>query len=498
MKLLISTAIVLIWPGVAAQSEPSLTIYNQQFAVVRDAVPVELKAGINEIAFNGMTALAEPQSVILRDPAGAAAFSVLTQSYRNDAISQEALLNRFEGKTIKFLINRGEKEQVVEGKVIRGADAAWLTAQRENYYYQRGLPSAGMGQPIIEMDGELRFGLPGQPIFPKLADDSILRPTLTWKIAAEQPVKFSAELGYVTGGFYWIADYNVIAGEKGDEVELIGWVSVTNRSGTTFRDARVRLLAGEVNRLVPKEQYATLLERGIDAASPPMKTARGPRVTEKTFDEYHLYSLPDPVTLRNGETVQVEFIRAGAIEGQRIYIYDGVQMPGDRQTYGQGGWDDPSYGTQSNHSVWVMQEFRNDEANHLGMPLPRGRIRFYRRDTQQLEFTGENLIEHTAKGELIRVYTGDSFDLAGERVRTDFRRDDARGWIEESFAIKLRNHKKESVEMRAVEHLYRSTNSEITEKSNAFVKMDAQTIEFRVQVKPDEEKSITYKVRYSR
>ena len=146
----------------------------------------------------------------------------------------------------------------------------------------------------------------------------------------------------------------------------------------------------------------------------------------------------------------------------------------------------------------VMQEFRNDEANHLGMPLPRGRIRFYRRDAQQLEFTGENLIEHTAKGELIRVYTGDSFDLAGERVRTDFRRDDARGWIEESFAIKLRNHKKEPVEMRAVEHLYRSTNSEITEKSNAFVKMDAQTIEFRVQVKPDEEKSITYKVRYSR
>jgi hypothetical protein len=292
-----------------------------------------------------MTALAEPQSVIFRDPAGKAAFSVLAQSYRHNAVSQEALLSTFEGKTIKFLVERGDKQEVVEGKVIRGADATWLATQRENYYYQRGLASAGMGQPIIEIAGELRFGLPGQPIFPRLADDSILKPTLTWKIDAEQPAKFDAELGYVTGGFHWIADYNVIAGEKGDEVELIGWVSVTNRSGTAFRDARVRLLAGEVNRLVPKEQGAmAALEV---AARAPEKTARGPRVTEKSFDEYHLYSLPDPVTLRDGETVQVEFIRAGAINGQRIYIYDGAQMPGERDFRGD-TWNDPSYGTQFN------------------------------------------------------------------------------------------------------------------------------------------------------
>ncbi len=489
---------VLIWAvGVSAQAEPALTIYNQQFAVVRNVVPIELKAGINEIAFSGMTALAEPQSVIFRDPAGAATFTVLTQSYRNDAISQEAMINLFEGKTIKFLVNRGDKVDVLEGKVIRGSDAAFLAAQRENYYYQRGLPSGGMGQPIIEIAGELRFGLPGQPVFPKLGEDSILKPTLTWKIEAEKAMKFDAELGYVTGGFHWIADYNVIAAEKGDVVEMIGWVSVTNRSGTTFRDARVRLLAGEVNRLVPKDQSG-FLGRAIMADAAPEKTARGPRVTEKAFDEYHLYSLPDPVTLRDGETVQVEFIRAGAIKGQRIYIYDGVQMPGERESYGGDVWNAPDYGTRSTKAVWVMQEFQNAEANHLGMPLPRGRIRFYRRDGPQLEFTGENLIQHTAKDELIRVYSGDAFDLAGERLRTDFRRDDARGWIEESFAIKLRNHKQEPVEIRAVEHLYRGANWEIAEKSNAFVKTDAQTIEFRVQAKPGEEKAITYKVRYSR
>ena len=488
--------LVLSVIAVGAQAEPALTIYNQQFAVVRDVVPVELKAGVNELSFNGMTALAEPQSVIFRDPAGAAAFTVLTQSYRNDAVSQESLLSLFEGKTLKFLITRGEKEEVVEGKVIRGGDAAWLAAQRENYYYQRGVSGGGMGQPIIEMGGELRFGLPGQPIFPKLADDSILKPTLTWKIDAPQPAKFTGELGYITGGFHWIADYNVLAGERGDEVELVGWVGITNRSGTSFRDARVRLLAGEVNRLVTKEQGAMLAREMSETA--PEKTARGPRVTEKTFDEYHLYSLPDPVTLRNGETLQVEFIRAAGIKGQRIYIYDGVQNAADRESYERGGRDDPNYGTQAGKSVWVMQEFRNDEANHLGMPLPRGRIRFYRHDGAQFEFTGENLIEHTAKNELIRVYTGDAFDLGGERLRADFRRDEARGWVEESFALKLRNNKKEPVEISAVEHLYRGTNWEITEKSNAFVKMDAQTVEFRVQVKPEEEKTVTYKVRYAR
>ena len=495
MKHVAAFATVLFLLGHAAPGEPSLTIYNQAFAVVRDVVPVELKPGLNEISFSGMTAHAEPQSVIFRDPAGAP-FSVLTQSYRNDAVSQEALLNQFEGKTIKFLVQRGEKEQVVEGKVIRGADARWLEKQRESHY---NLPTSGsgFGLPIIEMEGELRFGLPGQPIFPKLGDDSIIRPTLTWRIQAEQPAKFNAELGYVSGGFQWLADYNVIAAEKGDQVEMIGLVSIANSSGTSFRDARVRLLAGEVSRLIKDDRHTALM---ANVALMPSREAspRGPRVTEKTFDEYHLYSLPDPVTLRDGETVQVEFVRAAGIKVQRVYIYDGVQMPNERDHPGMSGWDNPNYGTQSNKSVWVMQEFRNSEANQLGMPLPRGRIRFYRRDGTQLEFTGENIIAHTAKDEVLRLYTGDAFDLTGERLRTDYRSDDTRGWIEETFTLKLRNQKKETVEMRAVEHLYRSTNWEILEKSNAFLKTDAQTIEFRVQVKPAEEKTITYKVRYTR
>jgi hypothetical protein len=156
------------------------------------------------------------------------------------------------------------------------------------------------------------------------------------------------------------------------------------------------------------------------------------------------------------------------------------------------------YGTESNNDVAVMREFVNSEANHLGMPLPAGRIRFYRQDTDgQLEFTGENDIKHTPRDETIHVFTGDAFDIKGERRRTDYRSDMSRRMIDESFEIKLRNHKKEPVEVRVMEHLYRGANWEIIEKSSTYLKTDSQTMEFRVQVAPDAEKVVTYTAHYT-
>jgi hypothetical protein len=159
---------------------------------------------------------------------------------------------------------------------------------------------------------------------------------------------------------------------------------------------------------------------------------------------------------------------------------------------------DRDYGTQSNPKVWVMREFVNSETNHLGLPLPKGRLRFYRRDADgQMEFTGEDTIDHTPRDETVRVSTGNAFDLVGERRRTNYKMDSGEKWVDESFEIKLRNHKKEPAEIRVVEHLYRWTNWQITEKSNFYLKTDAQTIEFRVSVKPDEEQTVSYTVRYS-
>ena len=155
-------------------------------------------------------------------------------------------------------------------------------------------------------------------------------------------------------------------------------------------------------------------------------------------------------------------------------------------------------GSVSDSKVAVMREFRNTEANHLGLPLPKGRVRFYKQDEdKQLEFTGENVIDHTSKDETLRVYTGNAFDLVGERRRTNYKIDTAKNWLDESFEIVLRNHKKEPVEIRVIEHLFRWFTWEVTEKSDAFTKTNAQTIEFRVQLKPDEEKKIRYNAHYS-
>jgi hypothetical protein len=178
-----------------------------------------------------------------------------------------------------------------------------------------------------------------------------------------------------------------------------------------------------------------------------------------------------------------------------VYIYDGASMFG---VFHGGMIRDPGYGTQSNKKVWVMREFKNSEENKLGLPLPKGRMRFYRRDDAdaRIEFTGENELDHTAKNELIRVKTGDAFDVVGERTRTNFQGQNRQDYAEEDFEIKVRNRKTEPIQVRVVEHLYRWSNWTITQKSDEFTKKDAQTIEFNVTIPPDAEKVVTYRVRY--
>jgi hypothetical protein len=229
-----------------------------------------------------------------------------------------------------------------------------------------------------------------------------------------------------------------------------------------------------------------------------MRDAAAPVVREKSFDEFHLYTLERPATLRDNETKQVEFVRTTGIQSQRLYVYDGAQV----DQYGYYNSDqirnDPGYGTASNKKIWVMQEFKNSDTNHLGIALPKGRLRFYRRDSDgSLQFIGENTIDHTPKDEMIRVYTGNAFDIVGERKRTNYRVDSNAHWMDETFEIRVRNHKKEAANVRVVEHLYRWTNWKLVEQSHRFKKRDAQTIEFPVAVAPDGEQVVTYTVHYS-
>ena len=467
--------------ALTASAQPSLTIYNQNFAVVRDTVPLDLKGGVNEVRFAGATAHVEPDSVILRDPAGKHAVQILEQNYRNDPVSQELLLSLNEGKTIDFETRRmkdnTETREIITGKIIRSGF----------------VPGGGNEQPIIEVNGKLQFSLPGEPRFPSLGDDAILKPAFNWLINTPQAGKFDAEVGYVTGGFSWEADYNLVAPEKGDLVDVIGWITMKNESGKTFESAKIKLMAGDVNKIQPPRSSGVGGGGRMLAKTMAFDEAG---VTEKSFDEFHLYSVARPTTLHDRETKQVEFVRAERVKAPVIYVYDGAAGMG----YGfYGGLNnDRGYGTQCNKKVWVMREFVNAETNRLGIALPAGKLRFYRsNDGGQLEFTGEDRIDHTPRNETVRVTTGNAFDLVGERKQTDFKTDRADKWLDETFEIKLRNRKHEPANFRVVEHLYRWNNWSITAKSEEFEKKDAQTIEFRVPVKPDEEKVITYTVHYS-
>jgi hypothetical protein len=227
--------------------------------------------------------------------------------------------------------------------------------------------------------------------------------------------------------------------------------------------------------------------------------AGGPEVTEKAFDEYHLYTLERPTTLHDRETKQVEFVRAAGVKSKTVYVYDGWKVDANYRNWTMETIrTQDAFGTQSNSKVWVMQEFKNSAGNHLGIPLPKGRVRFYRRDDDgQLEFTGENEIDHTPKDELIRIYTGNAFDLTGERHRLDYKLNTQARWVDESFEIKVRNHKSTPAEVRIVEHLYRWNTWDISKSADPFKKVDAQTAAFVVEVPPDGEKVVTYQVHYS-
>jgi hypothetical protein len=456
--------LLLAAASVSFAADPALTIYNGGYAVVRETLPIDLKSGVNQVSFAGATAQVEADSVILRDIAGKAEFQILEQSYRNDPVSQAMLLSLFEGKTLEFVRHENNKpDRIIVGKVVRSGF----------------VPGGNFVEPIIEVDGKLQFSLPGEPVFPSLGTDNVLKPTLNWKLNSASSGKIDAEVAYLSRGFTWEASYNLVAEEKGDSLDVVGWITMNNHSGMIFNDAKVKLMAGDVNRVQPEYPMAA---RGMVMDSVERSSAKV--VTEKSFDEFHLYTLGNPVTLRDKETKQVEFVRATGVKAERIYVYEG-----------EGHY---RRGVRSSGKVQVFREFKNSEANKLGIALPKGKVRFYSQDgDRQLEFVGENQIDHTPKNETIRVLVGNSFDLVGERVMKSNREDGANRVATQSFEVKVRNRKKEAVEIRVVEHANHGGEWTLTAQSQEHKKTDAQTFEFRVPLRPDEEKTVTYTIRYT-
>lgn len=477
--------VALSVPAFAQQDQAggtALTIYNTDLAVARTTVDLHLRQGNNEVTTTNVTSQLEPDSVVLRDPTGRHTVQIEEQNYDAAIVTQNWMLQKYEGQTLDFEVQRydgtGVKTEIVPAKILRA-------------------PGANGAEPLVEMNGKLEFNLPGRPLFPASTDGLLLKPTLRWQIYSSEAESFPAELSYLTHGFNWYATYNVVASgaaaESGTEpVDVVGWVTISNSSGTDFADARVKLMAGNV--AVARGGVMGGILGGIGSGT----NLLAPRpVTQESFDDFHLYDLNRTVTLENGETKQVEFIRAADVPVTRKYVYDGAEnLP--MGFSGNGIWMQENYGLEGTKKVRIELEFVNSKKNHLGMPLPAGLMRFYRTDSDgQMEFVGESNIDHTPEDEKVEVSTGTAFDITGERKRTEFHVDNYAHVIDEAYQITVKNAKDKPADVEVVEHLFRTANWDIVEKSTLFEKKDSSTVVFPVTVPAHGQQQVTYTVHYS-
>lgn len=468
--------LIALLPLAAFAAGPQVTIYNDGFATVKEERTLALQAMPSEVRVTDMSRQLEPDSVMLRE-LGQEPFGVriLEQSFINDPLTEGLLLYQLEGKEVRFEEKREDgtvKEHT--GKVIRSGY----------------VPGGGSEQPIIEEGGQVRFSLPGQPVFEGIDPNAFLKPSLVWQIASKRAGECPVEVAYVTAGMEWEATYNLVApAEGGDTFDISGWISLRNNTGKDFRDATVKLIAGDVQKVRP--QMMRKAGRAMYAMAAPDMEALP---EERAFDEFHLYTLPRPVQVRNNELKQVEFLRASGVKGNRYYVYNPLMGFG----YYGGVNTDPDYGTTTEKKVGVRIEISNSETNQLGVPLPKGRMRLYRTDVDgRREFTGENEMDHLPRNELLKLDMGKAFDLVGERKRTEFSVDSTGKRMSESFEIKLRNRKeKDAVEIRVIEPLVRCANWKIAASSLPYAKFDSHTVEFRVPVPADGETVLTYTVNY--
>ena len=283
-----------------------------------------------------------------------------------------------------------------------------------------------------------------------------------------------------------------------EKADIVGWVTIHNQSGTEFPQARIKLMAGDVAKINPRNNgiYSTGRDVAMLAGAYPVN----PQVTQKAFDDFHLYDLNRTVSLRDGEIKQIQFIEASGVTLARNYLYDGAASNLQPiSNFGNNPDEQRSYGLNpDNTKVQIIEEVKNTETNHLGIPLPAGRIRLYRRDSDgQMEFVGESTINHTPAEDAIKITTGSAFDIKGSRRQTDFHVNQGERILDETFEIKLTNQKPEPVNVNVIEHLYRGDNWEVQHNSADYTKLDSHTIQFPLQVPAKGEATFTYSVRYS-
>ncbi len=453
-------------PAAAKSAGVDITVYNQNVALVKDKRTLPLKQGLNEVRFSDVAAQIDPTSVqfsSLTDPTGT---RVLEQNYAYDIVGTQKIIQKYLDQSVTLVTEDGTK---YSGKLLSGADDIILQGED--------------GQVTTVKLTRVR-----EVKFPQLPGGLITKPTLIWTIDAGRDGNQDVQVTYLTNGINWKANYVVVVDSQDAKMNLNGWVTIDNQSGATYEDARLKLVAGDVRR-----QVAAPAAKSMDAGRAALPPTPTPQFVEQSFFEYHMYTLQRATTISNRETKQIEFTTGANVPINKLFVYDGAS----NLRFAGYALADPGYGKTSDTKVAVMIEFKNSAQNALGMPLPKGTIRVYKQDSDGgNQFIGEDNIDHTAKDEMIRLNIGNAFDVVGERKQANFNKLNDKT-IEETYQIKLRNHKQEAVQVRAVEHLFRWSNWQITQASADYNKLDAQTIEFRVNVPPDGEQTVNYTVRYT-
>ena len=470
--LILTTALPApAWQGSAGDEgnkSIELTVYNDNLALVKETRPITLTLGLNEIRYADVPAMIDPTSVRFTSRTSPAGTRVLEQNYEYDLVGADKLLEKYLDQAIEIVTKDGASHK---GKLLNGNGDVILMADD--------------GQVTVLRRDEIRTFT-----FPALPEGLITRPTLVWTVDTDKAGSHTTDVTYLTGGLSWQANYVLLLAENEKALDLNGWITLDNHSGAAYKDAKLKLVAGNIARAATDNNEKLMLARTVDAAQAPP----APQVSERGFFEYHLYEVNRPVTVSNNQTKQVEFVTGANITTTKSFVFDGSAL-----TYGgYGPVFDQSYGATNQAKVKTMLEFTTGKANNLDAALPAGVVRVFKPDVDGVPLLiGENQIGHTAKGEKVELYVGDAFDIVGERTQTDFKRLSDKV-VEETFKIVLRNRKESAVEVRVVEHLYRWSQWEIVQASDkGYTKVDAQTIEWRVPVEANGSAEITYTVRYS-
>lgn len=448
------------------------------YGVVRETRRIALNAGRNDVRFTGVAASIDPTTLQFRsftDPQAA----VLEQGYEYDLLDAQKLLEKYVGKTLRM----GDSRKQVK-----------LLSVRNGTLVYREIDEAGAEGPIRMQPGSNFAQFVSQLEFEDTAG-MILEPTLVWDLMTEKAGEHLVQVTYEAERLTWRADYTVVTNANDTAVDVGAWVTLINESGMSYPETRLKLIAGDVQRVTPP-QYAQqeMAGRAMDAA----KAGVG-GFEEKSFFEYHLYTLGRPTSLAENATKQIElFPTVANVPAEKVFVYYG--LPGSRQYwFTPNPHTDRNLGIETNKSVDIYMRFKNAQEHGMGIPLPAGKLRVYKKDDADdtLEFIGEDVIWHTPREEEVLVRLGTAFDIVGERRQVDFRIDVNGHWMEEDIEIKLRNRKREPVKIIVKENLYRWVNWELTKKSHEFEKQDARTIHFPVSVQPDEEAVVTYTVKYT-